>query len=336
MAAKGISHLELTNFTAFAHLSMDLSPGINVLVGANSTGKTHVLKVMYDLLASAHDGATTGERLVTDFMPYDRRLSRLIHGQDPDGQARITIVCGSTELDCAIDGDQLGWWCPASAGAPEVRQVFLPAKEILAHAPGFRSLYGLRHIAFERLFADLIDRAFLPPLRVQTPAAQALLARLEGLLGGQVITRDETFLLQSDSVEIEFMLLAEGLRKLGLLWLLVRNGTLGEGAILFWDEPEANLNPRMLGEVVAALLALQEAGVQVFLATHSYVLLKEFDLRAGPEHEVRYHAFRRNDDDEVEGSSTAEFALISPNAILDAYGSLLDRQLAWPTEGVTS
>ena len=44
---------------------------------------------------------------------------------------------------------------------------------------------------------------------------------------------------------IEFTLLAEGLRKLGLLWLLIRNGSLKPGAVLFWDEPETNLNPKL-------------------------------------------------------------------------------------------
>ena len=36
-----IKHLELKNFTAFRGLSIDFSPKINIIIGANSTGKTH-------------------------------------------------------------------------------------------------------------------------------------------------------------------------------------------------------------------------------------------------------------------------------------------------------
>ena len=82
---------------------------------------------------------------------------------------------------------------------------------------------------------------------------------------------------------MEFTLLAEGMRKLGLLWLLIQNGTLQNGSVLFWDEPETNLNPKLLGTLIEVLLQLQRAGVQVFLATHDYVILKEIDLRTRDE-----------------------------------------------------
>ena len=42
-----LTRVELEHFTAFAKLGLDLSPGINVLVGANGSGKTHLMKVWY-------------------------------------------------------------------------------------------------------------------------------------------------------------------------------------------------------------------------------------------------------------------------------------------------
>lgn len=61
--------------------------------------------------------------------------------------------------------------------------------------------------------------------------------------------------------------MAEGIRKLGMLAYLVTNGSLSENGFLFWDEPEANMNPkltRLTGEVV---LGLARSGVQTVLAT---------------------------------------------------------------------
>ena len=44
-----IEHLELKNFTAFKDHGIDLSPKINVIIGENGTGKTHLLKAAYGL-----------------------------------------------------------------------------------------------------------------------------------------------------------------------------------------------------------------------------------------------------------------------------------------------
>ncbi len=42
-----ITRLNLERFTAFEKLSLDFSPAANILVGANGTGKTHLMKVVY-------------------------------------------------------------------------------------------------------------------------------------------------------------------------------------------------------------------------------------------------------------------------------------------------
>ena len=108
---------------------------------------------------------------------------------------------------------------------------------------------------------------------------QRMLESLQNVIGGEIIVRGEEFFLSNEKGDLVFSLLAEGWRKLGLLWLLIRNGTLQKGSVLFWDEPEANLNPKMFRVVINVLLELQRAGVQVFFATHDYVILKELDLQ---------------------------------------------------------
>ena len=42
-----LTRVRLERFTAFKKLDLALSPGINVLVGENGTGKTHLMKVCY-------------------------------------------------------------------------------------------------------------------------------------------------------------------------------------------------------------------------------------------------------------------------------------------------
>ena len=95
-----IKHLKLKNFTAFSDLSIDFSPGINIIIGANNTGKTHLLKVAYGLCASGsqfkNNPHLTGEELGTVitsgllslFMPLEDKLGKMYH-RDASGQARL-------------------------------------------------------------------------------------------------------------------------------------------------------------------------------------------------------------------------------------------------------
>ena len=57
-------------------------------------------------------------------------------------------------------------------------------------------------------------------------------------------------------------LVAEGLRKLAMILRLAQSGTLVEGGYLFWDEPEANLNPATIRPVARVIRLLAQAGVQ--------------------------------------------------------------------------
>ncbi|MEM6454046.1 MAG: AAA family ATPase [Acidobacteriota bacterium] len=182
---------------------------------------------------------------------------------------------------------------------------------------------------FESIYADIIKRAFLPVLRGTPDAARkALLSVLQESMDGKVVQKDEMFFLKNRRGELEFTLLAEGLRKLGLLWLLIQNGTLTRGAVLFWDEPEANLNPRLFSTIVGILVALQRQGVQIFVSTHDYAILKEFELAAAPEDAIAYHAlYRESDADGVQIETTDKPFRLDHSPIMDAMTSLYDREI---------
>ena len=75
-------------------------------------------------------------------------------------------------------------------------------------------------------------------------------------LEGKVIIEN---ILPPEQGNLEFSLLAEGIRKLALLWLLIQNGVLQSGS--FWDEPEPE--PKAVRRLIGAS-ARWNAGV----ATH--------------------------------------------------------------------
>ena len=77
---------------------------------------------------------------------------------------------------------------------------------------------------------------------------------------------------------MEMHLVAEGLRKLAMVARLIATGMLVEKGYLFWDEPEANLNPKLIKDSARTIVALSQSGIQVFVATHSLFLLRELYL----------------------------------------------------------
>lgn len=328
-----IEKLMVKNFTAFTELALDFCPGVNIFIGANATGKTHLLKLLYAALSSQHkksDAEALGRKLQGVFLPREGNLGRLVHRVKGGGTCEVKIVRHGRELKWSFSNqatDKLEFrshWTNDIGPA-----VYIPVKEMLANAPGFRSLYTQREVHFEEVYADIIDKAYLPILRgPHTAERKKLLDLLQKAMEGRVVIKGEHFFLKNKQGELEFTLLAEGLRKFALLWLLIQNGTLLEGSTLFWDEPEANLNPALMSTLINILLHLQTQGVQVFIATHSYVVLREFELQKTPQNTLRYFVLERTPDGNVVSRPGVETYLSTlPNPIAQAYERIYDEEI---------
>lgn len=198
--------------------------------------------------------------------------------------------------------------------------------------------------------------------RVQlNPRSASIIPRLTNLIGGQYLLDKGRFVFQSgryderkastqnksqharmyqDSTEWRFIptskkrfsstMTAEGFRKIGVLQRLLSNGTLDPENIgpLLWDEPESNLNPKLMKDLVQTLLELARNGQQIILATHDYVLLKWFDLLidSGKGDHVRFFSLYRDmKTHSITTSRTDDYLSITPNPIDDAFGYLLDQ-----------
>lgn len=308
---------------------MEFSPGINLMIGDNGTGKTHILKLIYTPLAALYEKKRVSDKIRSVFLPAGR-IGRLVKRARGSGKASVRVFRNRKTLSLTIATrmtDTLKWrngWTGKISPC-----VYIPVKEMLANAPGFVSLYDERVIHFEEVYRDIIHKALLPVLK--GPIAKdrkPLLDMLREAFVGTVVQKSEQFYLKSKQGELEFTLLAEGTRKFALLWLLIQNGTLLKGSTLFWDEPEANINPSMIRTLVEILLHLQRQGIQIFIATHSYVVLKEFELQRGKKDSIRFFSLKRDKSSgEIRCTAGDDYGSTMPNKISDAFTGLYDREV---------
>ena len=168
-----ISRLKLERFTAFEKIEMKCSPGINVLIGANGTGKTHLMKVAYAACDVSQTKAHYATKLNNVFLPSNYALGRLVKRSGKSTRCAVEVHQKNHKLRISFSNHTT---VPSSAtitgmkewSASPMESVFIPVKEMLSNAPGFRSLYNTREIHFEEIYADIIDRAYRPALKGPT------------------------------------------------------------------------------------------------------------------------------------------------------------------------
>lgn len=74
--------------------------------------------------------------------------------------------------------------------------------------------------------------------------------------------------------------------------------------------------------------------MQVFLTTHNYVLLKEFDLRKQKDDQIRYLSLFRDESEAVTAKASDSYLGVDPNAIAATFSDLYDRELKRSLGGI--
>lgn len=268
---------------------LDFCDGINVLMGENGVGKTTILKMIYGATQWSFEKTNPGKakKLVQffsnnlsdmEFMKNAARDKDYCYFKVGDGEHYFEE---SLSHKGTFNFDQwLGLNIPS---------VFIPTTEMLSHSKGFLAMNEKYSMPFDGTQVDIIVNASLPETKEIPKSMLGVLDKISQAIGGKVIVQDDIFYVEKkDRRKVEFSLEAEGLRKLGLLWKLIRNGLLEKGSVLLWDEPEANLNPELYALVVDILLELEKNGVQIFVATHSYNFAKYLEIRRTEQDQVRF------------------------------------------------
>lgn len=322
---------EVKNLTVFREASFRFGRGVNVIIGENGSGKSHMLKAVYALIAGGvqPNGGPSSARPVKSTL--QRSLAaKLVNVMRPESLGRLARRrTGRQRCEMAIefeDGALDSAISFAAANRSEVNvdrcprawqdkaPVFLPPHELLTLYPGFVAVYDGHYLEFEEIHRDTCVLLGQPPPRDGRSAlASEQIRPIEDAMGGTVEldTNGRFYLKAAGLGRVEMPLVAEGMRKLAMLARLIATGSLLGSGYLFWDEPEANLHPRLIKSAAIAILNLCRNGIQVFVATHSLFLLRELEIlsktRVPGKVEQRYFALAIGEDGVcVEQGDTAD------------------------------
>ncbi len=303
---------------------MEFAPEINIFVGPNGTGKTHLMKCLYGtqnyFVFSQRDDLTPS--------PFRKlfqinQTSEIIRYGSQECDIELAINGFKLNLNISNSGDSKSNWGMINFD----RAIFIPALNMISHTKKFIPTYDEYQIDFDLTHRDIVSLLFSPEKRIPSEHASKIMNVLESIMGGKLEEEGERFYLESARGRHPMPLVADGMRKIATLYQLVKNGWLEPGAVLFWDEPETHLSPILMDEVIQVLLELSRSGVQIFLATHNYIILKEFDLQATEEDSVRYFSFSLNENNAAQVSWTDDYSQIGPNPISDQLDYIYDREL---------
>jgi energy-coupling factor transporter ATP-binding protein EcfA2 len=281
--------LRLESFSVFERVAFELCPGVNVLIGENGTGKSHAMLAAYSILRAFQKGdspagvsARIQEKLKGVFQPEDRRLGRLVRRAQGGGVAKVEVESGNFSCSIRFTHKQSdGFETTQIRHRPIGSSIFIPSREPLAMYEGFIGAYQHSNLSFSEVYYDTCVALNAPLTRgIRKIEAQTLLQPLLEALGGRVFEKGGRFYVQQGEARLEAHLVSEGLRKIATVVHLINNGSLEKNDILFWDEPEANLNPALSKIVVHFLVGLAKQGVQVILATHDYAVTTRLSLLA--------------------------------------------------------
>lgn len=179
--------------------------------------------------------------------------------------------------------------------------IYIPPKEMISTTEHFQSLYEDYHLDFEETYYDLTKLLDKP-------------------------------LKKGANTTEQMGLVSEGYRKLATIIYLISSGSLDKNSILFWDEPETNMNPKMIRPVTEAIIELAKMGGQVFIATHDYFVQQSFNLMASyPKYnkynlDIQFLSLFYDEGRHLRYEIAGELLKLTRNAIMEEFDLLYERE----------
>ena len=325
-------YLLLKDLGLFSSLEWQEHQKINIIIGENDTGKTYILKLLY-CIAKSIEEYTKGskfdnkswkdilsEKMYWVYQPPRRKLGEIVRKSGKRLNVETRLSGDEYSFSFGKDTkDTITKYTNLVSKKLDLSALYLPTKEVLTAFDAITTINEqLRIFGFDQTYQDLIQ-----VLRIPTSAKKLdkkfedVLADLQTLFQGELSIERKRFVFKRGREKYDMSQIAEGIKKISILTTLIRNRTIQKGTILFIDEPETNLHPRAIIALCDMLFSLSQVGVQIYLATHSYFVLKQFEILARKHQEsIQLCCLEKSEDISIKFSDLKEG--MPDNPIIDA------------------
>lgn len=287
-----ITSVVLKNFGPLESIEWDNLAKINLVLGGNGQGKTFLLKAMYAAIKGieqngrGNDNRTISE-IISDKLYWtfqSEKLGELVR-KPVESPLGFSMTTEQGDVFFAFGQDTIRKVTVTSDTLPtETNSIFLPAKEVLSlQKIILKSREQDAMFGFDDTYFDLA-RA----LRISTTKGRNLTAfassreKLRDFLGGKIEfdPQKDRWTFKKGSFRFPIGTTSEGTKKTAILDTLLGNRYLTTDSRIFIDEPEAALHPQAISELMEIITLLTECGIQFFIATHSYFVIKKLFIIA--------------------------------------------------------
>lgn len=288
-----IKSVTLKNFGPISDLSISNFGKINLLIGPNRTGKTMLLKALYCAqktieLTGRGKNPESGKDLLLKKLYWTfqvDKIGQLVHKPDSGPlEFSMTETDGETfSFGFGSDTERKIVRFESTSKPRSSNSVFIPAKEVLTLLDVIKEWrYVNLEFAFDDTYSDLAT-ALTPPTKGKVAKSFAhARAKLEKALDGRITYSKEkkTWQYEQGKSTFDLNLTSEGTKKIAIFDTLIANHFLTKDSIVFIDEPESGLHPSLIVDLLDIIAELANYGVQFFIASHSYFVIKKLYLIA--------------------------------------------------------
>lgn len=268
--------------------------GINLLIGENSSGKTFLLKALYVALKTLElhrrgDDKQGIEDILADKLYWTFQVDRLgeLVRRNVGGKLFFSMQAEGNRFSYGFGRDTNKKIIGIQNGFSGMRQqasAFIPAKEVLSlFSVILKSREQDQMFGFDDTYLDLVKALQIPTQKGRNYTSFAKgREKLDELLGGKLIFDSDKnqWRFKHNKMIFPISLTSEGTKKLSIFHQLLANRYLGKDSIIFIDELESGLHPKAISSFLDIVVDLSNIGLQFFIATHSYFVIKNLCLLA--------------------------------------------------------